>query len=266
MHGQWRNLKQSPRVSLLRNSPREKTVSTASTSIAEWSSRVTIRNIQSEFMWSRLGSQQDDNELITINGKIWIHDKASEMKIKLLTVAHSENIGRRGGAATAAILDEEFQCTVLTRDVKEFVASCLLWMLSRGKSISPWQMSFTSLDTHPNEVLHFDYLYLGDTGSSRRYALVLRNDCSAYAWIFHLCQLTRSLLQKPFRYGNVLLHHRGFGFQTTVSNLLTRLFAKWLRRFIFATDQHFRTLCEQTVQLKNLIWIFRSLSVLFLVN
>lgn len=171
------------RVSRIKIATGESLVPTVPDNQAEWPSRDEILEAQ------RIGSKRnsdftsDDDGLLRINDKVWIPDEADELKMKLLIVAHAGQAGHRGGEATCASLREVFTWTGIVTDVKDFVANCLLCVLSRSGSKVPRPLATTLHATKPNNVLHFDYLFLGEGPHANKYALVVKDDFSGYCWI-----------------------------------------------------------------------------------
>lgn len=47
----------------------------------------------------------------------------------------------------------------------------------------PRVLSQTLNEKLPGEVLHFDYLFLGDGEDDQKYVFVLKNDFSGYTWL-----------------------------------------------------------------------------------
>ena len=117
-----------------------------------------------------------------INGKIWIPQEPS-LQIRLLVTGHCGAAGHRGIEATKSILQEQFTWADLKSDVELFVKSCILCLSTRAGDKIPRPFSSTIHALLPNEVLHFDYLYMGKGANDLKYVLVLRDDLSGYVWL-----------------------------------------------------------------------------------
>lgn len=63
------------------------------------------------------------------------------------------------------------------------MSHCLLCVLSRSSSKVPRLLAITLHASRPNEVLHFDYLYIGEGENDKRYALAVKDDFSGYTWL-----------------------------------------------------------------------------------
>lgn len=157
-------------------------VPTAPTKPSEWPSRTTLKAAQNGHEPPR-GSTTDEDGLLRVDGKVWVPKGNDEMKIKLLTIAHAGQAGHRGADATVAAIREEFVWNGVTTDAREFVSNCLLCVLSRSGSAVPRPLSQTLHATKPNDVLHFDYLFLGKSTADDKYVFVLKDDFSGYAWV-----------------------------------------------------------------------------------
>lgn len=76
---------------------------------AEWPSRVEIRKVQ-RIAGKRNGDfQSDDDELLRIEGKMWIPQDADDMKIKFLSVTYTGQAGHSGSEESSVSLDEELK-------------------------------------------------------------------------------------------------------------------------------------------------------------
>lgn len=126
---------------------------------------------------------ESDTQLVQIKGSTWIPDDCTELKLRLLTIAHAGSAGHRGSESTWNALRDSFTWTDMREDVRSFVASCLLCVLSKGGNKVPRPLSTTVHATKPNEVIHFDYLFLGESEDDRKYVLVVKDDLSGYCWL-----------------------------------------------------------------------------------
>lgn len=73
----------------------------------------------------------------------------------------------------------------MENDVSSFIGNCLHCLVSRTGEKIPRPLSLTLHGTKPNEVLHIDYLYMGNSGSQMfSYLLVIKDDFSSFVWLF----------------------------------------------------------------------------------
>ena len=105
------------------------------------------------------------------------------MKLRLITIAHAGSAGHRGADSTLNALSERFTWTDLRDDIRTFVSSCLLCVLAKSGNKIPRPLSTTLHATKPNEVIHFDYLFLGDSENDKKYVFVIKDDLSGYCWL-----------------------------------------------------------------------------------
>lgn len=73
--------------------------------------------------------------------------------------------------------------TDLRDDIRSFVLSCLLCVLSASGNKIPRPLSSTIHASKPNEVIHFDYFLLGESDEDYKYVLVVKDDLSGYCWL-----------------------------------------------------------------------------------
>lgn len=100
------------------------------------------------------------------------------MKVKLLTVENPGVAGHRGYKATAATLREDVWWPDFVKDAQDFVHSCVLCVFARKGSFITQPLSSTLHSSLPNEVIHFDYLFLGDSEKDDKYVLVVKDNFS----------------------------------------------------------------------------------------
>ena len=110
--------------------------------------------------------------------KIWVPASAQTLKTKLLVVAHAGAAGHRGVDATYRSLRDLFAWHKLRDDVNEFISMCLQCCRTKsGKLIPrPWGQQVRA--TRPNQILHFDYMHIGESKMGYNYVLVIMDDMS----------------------------------------------------------------------------------------
>lgn len=151
-----------------------------------WPCEEQVREAQEKFLSEKPeAATRDGNSLFKMGGRTWIPDDADDLQLRLLVVAHCHASGHRGMESTDSILREQFtwRWSTLADDTREFVADCIHCMMSKtGKKI-PRPVSETLHATKPNEVVHFDFLYMGRSSDDHRYVLVVKDDLSSYVWL-----------------------------------------------------------------------------------
>ncbi len=68
-------------------------------------------------------------------------------------------------------------------DIKAFVQSWLVCILSASGSKVPRPLGQQIHCTRVSELLHFDFLYIGESRSGYEYILILKDDFSAYVFL-----------------------------------------------------------------------------------
>ena len=71
----------------------------------------------------------------------------------------------------------------IREDTRAFITSCLLYIMTKSGSTIPRPISSTLHGSKPNEVLHFDYLFLDTFSQDEMYVLVLKDDFSGHCWL-----------------------------------------------------------------------------------
>jgi len=129
------------------------------------------------------GYNEDYNSFITWrdrNGKLYIPPNDEELQLRICVAAHCGMGGHRGYTATSAIVKEHVHWPTLDADVKSFVQSCLICLLSSSGNKVPRPLGHQVHAEKVNELLHFDFLYIGESSIGHEYILILKDDFSGY--------------------------------------------------------------------------------------
>ena len=151
---------------------------------SEWPSRDEILTTQNQSKDNPpTSSTKQTDGLITIARRTWIPREATDLKLRLLTIAHAGMAGHRGTESTLAHLSEVFTWYGIRQDTRDFVSACLLCVMSKSGSKVPRPLANTLHAMKPGDVLHFDYLFLGESESKDMYVLALKDDFSGYCML-----------------------------------------------------------------------------------
>ena len=95
---------------------------------------------------------------------LWIPDTDRILQMRLMVCAHMCDAGHRGVAATIVRLRQFCVWSGMETAVREFVKQCLHCADTRSGEVVPRPLGKTVHGTAPNEVVHFDYVYVGESG------------------------------------------------------------------------------------------------------
>ncbi|KAL7678771.1 putative integrase zinc-binding domain-containing protein [Plasmopara halstedii] len=100
--------------------------------------------------------------------KVWIPPESEELVARIFTVAHCGVRTHRGADVMFLVLNREFAIENLRSKVKEFVSRCLLCKHVKGGMLiqRPWHSTHTA--TQRSELLHMDFLYIGESYGSAK--------------------------------------------------------------------------------------------------
>jgi RNase H-like domain found in reverse transcriptase/Reverse transcriptase (RNA-dependent DNA polymerase)/Integrase zinc binding domain/Integrase core domain len=125
-----------------------------------------------------------DKELYrTPGGQVWIPPESIELQLRICIVAHSGHGGHRGRLPTTNSITALFYWKTLIEDVRTFCKTCLHCCSTIGGDRTPRPYGQALHATTPNEVLHFDFLYMGPSQSGVKYLLLIKDDLSGYLWL-----------------------------------------------------------------------------------
>ena len=110
-------------------------------------------------------------------------EELPSLRLRLLTIAHMGTSGHRRFKATLGALSTRFFWGCLKDDVEAFLSDCLQCAKTAGTNVKPLQWGHQVQADYPGEVLHFDYLYIENSGEKSEvgqphYLLVLKDGFS----------------------------------------------------------------------------------------
>lgn len=117
------------------------------------------------------------------NNKIYVPQKANKLKTSILIMSHCGKAGHRSQQITQSRVQEYFTWPGLTNDIKTFCSRCLHCVANKGSIRVPRPMSHTLHADKPNEIIHFDYLFIGEGENDFKYILIIKDDFSNYVWL-----------------------------------------------------------------------------------
>ncbi len=150
----------------------------------DWPSLRDVRKSQKNHVKERPSDAKHRGDDVWLVGeRIWVPDADDELQLRLLVVAHCGTAGHRGVESTADIVRETYAWQTVDADAAAFVADCVHCLMAKTGQKVRRPYAPTLHATHPNQVLHFDYLYMGQGQDGKLYTLVLKDDLSGYVWL-----------------------------------------------------------------------------------
>jgi hypothetical protein len=116
------------------------------------------------------------------NNALWIPERAVELQIRLCVEAHCRSAGHRAYEATLGAIKE--YVAWMAKDVKVFVQNFLHCVATIPGDKVHLPLGTQLHATKPNEILHFDSLYIELSRDGKyQYLLLLEDDLSGHLWL-----------------------------------------------------------------------------------
>ena len=71
----------------------------------------------------------------------------------------------------------------MSEDCSAFISMCLRCLVGKSGHRIPRPIALTLHATRPDEIIHFDFLYMGAGFNGFKYILVDKDDLSSYLWL-----------------------------------------------------------------------------------
>lgn len=117
------------------------------------------------------------------NGIIYIPSDDQDLQLRIAVSAHCGLGGHRGYTTTCSIIKEKMYWENMEEDIKAFVQGCLVCILSQSGEKIRRPLGSQVHASKVNELLHFDYLYVGEASNQKEYILILKDDFSGYCFL-----------------------------------------------------------------------------------
>jgi Integrase zinc binding domain len=128
--------------------------------------------------------QVDAGGMRMMNIALWIPECAIELQLCLCVEAHCHSAGYRAYEVMLGAIKEYVAWTTMAKDVKVFVQNCLHCVATVPGDKMPRPLGTQLHATKPNEILHFDFLYIGlSRDGMYQYLLLLKDDLGGYLWL-----------------------------------------------------------------------------------
>lgn len=157
----------------------------------QWPSRDEILNAQSSSQTQKPKKvKRSADGLLKLDSATWIPKDAKELQLRIIIARHGGIGGHRGQYATRSAIAESFVWHGIQTQVDHFLRRCIHCIVSRSGEKIPWPLAHALNGLKPNEVLHMDFLYMGDITEGLKYLLLLRDDLSSYTWLYPTTEAT----------------------------------------------------------------------------
>jgi Integrase zinc binding domain len=104
--------------------------------------------------------QVDADGMRMMNNALRIPERAVELQLPLCVEAHCRSAGHRAYEVTLGAIKQYLAWTTMAKDVKVFVQNCLHCVATIPREKLPHPLGTQLHANKPNEILHFDFLYI----------------------------------------------------------------------------------------------------------
>ena len=125
----------------------------------------------------------DEDGIKRVDGVIWIPDENIKMQKIITIIAHYGASGHNGSDATRKKVETNYCWTNIKSTVDDIVMDCILCRIGKGERPTRIHLGEHPVPTGPNEQVHFDFYYVGESASGETYLLVIRDGFSRYTML-----------------------------------------------------------------------------------
>lgn len=131
----------------------------------------------------KLQSVNGNNVWMSDDGKLYVPPEDVDLQLRICVAAHCGLGGHRGITATKMIIREKVEWPTLDADVEAFCQDCFVCIISETGQKVPRPLGHQEHAERVSEILHFDFLYIGESSLSFEYILILKDDFSGYVYL-----------------------------------------------------------------------------------
>ncbi|KAJ0392214.1 hypothetical protein P43SY_008832 [Pythium insidiosum] len=146
-----------------------------------WPTTTSVRDAQQRY--KRHAPEEavaTEEGVLAVEGRVWVPAQAKELLTRILIVSQCGVNAHRGADVMLVQLQSKFEIKSLATLVKTFVATCLLCKHVKGGIIIQRPWSEQRDPAARNEVLHFDFVFMGESYGTTCYVLVLKDELTHY--------------------------------------------------------------------------------------
>ena len=123
---------------------------------------------------------------------LWVPEEERELQARLMVCAHMQDAGHRGVRATTHRLGAYCAWDNMEKDIAKFIRQCLHCTDSKAGNAVPRPLGDLVHGTEVGDVLHFDYLCLGESDAidlgglvygGNKHVLALMDDVTRFVWL-----------------------------------------------------------------------------------
>ena len=126
---------------------------------------------------------QADGLWRTRKGATWVPAKDTGLQLRLCIIGHCGRAGHRAARTTLKNMQPHVWWKSMREDVLSFCNTCLHCQTTSGGRRTPQPLAHALHADKPNELLHFDYLFMSPSDAGEQYVLIVKDDASSFIWL-----------------------------------------------------------------------------------
>ena len=151
-----------------------------------WPTIEEIINVQQEATKAEKipeGLSLKSGALVTSTEAIWLPSTAEDLQLRICIIGHCGRGGHRGAETTFRNIQKHFIWNTMKTDIITFCNTCLHCQATIGGKRIPRPLSHALHTDTPNELIHFDFLYMGESVTGQTYVMIIKDDASSFVWL-----------------------------------------------------------------------------------
>ena len=150
----------------------------------KWPNVKDIKSSQN--MWEKKTSDKiptnvnQQGLLCNEHNSIWIPSEDTKLQLRICIISHCGRGGHRGIETTYKTIRDHFYWKDMKTDISVFCNTCLHCLTTIGGQRVPRPLGHAIHADKPNQLIHFDFLYMYPGDDNMKYVFIIKDDHSSF--------------------------------------------------------------------------------------